>query len=75
MSTRLPKGVIARYRRSMVELALGYVKSRWFVAATIVGATSLPQLAEDIAAAQVPLAPEVLADIAKVLERFPNPAN
>lgn len=31
-----------------VELALGFVKSRWFVASTIIGATSMAQLKENI---------------------------
>ena len=59
---------------SLVELALGYVRSRWHVGATIVGATSLAQLAEDIAAAQVELDAATLADIAAVHLRYPNPS-
>ncbi|HQR10398.1 MAG TPA: aldo/keto reductase [Casimicrobiaceae bacterium] len=59
---------------SLVQLALGYVKSRWFVGATIVGATTLDQLREDIAGAQVELDSAALAEIAKVHGRFPNPA-
>ena len=59
---------------SLVQLALGYVKSRWFVGATIVGATSMAQLAEDIAAAQVTLDAATLAAIADVQLRYPNPA-
>ena len=37
------------------QLALGYVKSRWFLGSSIIGATSMTQLAEDIAAAQFTL--------------------
>src|SRR5208283_5775273 len=48
---------------SLVELALGYVRSRWFVGAAIIGATTPAQLAEDIAAAQFELDTETLADI------------
>jgi aryl-alcohol dehydrogenase-like predicted oxidoreductase len=59
---------------SLVELALGYVRSRWFVGASIIGATTPAQLAEDIAAAQFELDAETLADIAAVQARFPNPA-
>jgi aryl-alcohol dehydrogenase-like predicted oxidoreductase len=59
---------------SLAELALGYVRSRWHVAASIIGATTLAQLREDIAAAQVTLDPETLAEIASVQLRFPNPA-
>jgi aryl-alcohol dehydrogenase-like predicted oxidoreductase len=59
---------------SLVQLALGYVKSRWYVGATLIGATSMPQLEEDIAAAQIELSPQALAEIAAVQVRYPNPA-
>jgi len=59
---------------SLVQLALGYVKSRWFVGAPIIGATTRAQLEEDIAAAQCQLDAGTLADIAAIQERFPNPA-
>jgi aryl-alcohol dehydrogenase-like predicted oxidoreductase len=66
---------LARQRGlSLVELALGYVRSRWFLGASIIGATSMDQLREDIAAAQVELDAQTLADIAAVQVRFPNPA-
>ena len=60
---------------SLVQLALGYVKSRWFVGATIVGATTMPQLVEDIAAAQFDLDAGTLAAIDAVQLRFPSPAH
>jgi aryl-alcohol dehydrogenase-like predicted oxidoreductase len=59
---------------TLVQLALGYVRSRWFVGASIVGATTLAQLAEDVAAAQVELDAGTLADIAAIQVRYPNPA-
>ncbi len=59
---------------SLVELALGYVKSRWFTGATIVGATSVAQLRENIAGAQVVLDAETCAKIAKIQLLYPNPA-
>ena len=57
-----------------VQLALGYVRSRWYVGATIVGATSTAQLDEDIAGAQVELDAATLAEIAALQVRYPNPA-
>jgi len=59
---------------SPVQLALGYVKSRWFLGAAIIGATSMAQLEEDIAAAQYELDADTLADIAAIQQRYPNPA-
>jgi aryl-alcohol dehydrogenase-like predicted oxidoreductase len=59
---------------SPVQLALGYVKSRWFLGASLIGATTMAQLEEDIAAAQFELDADTLAEIAKLQARFPNPA-
>jgi len=59
---------------SPVQLALGYVKSRWFVGASIIGATTMAQLEEDIAGAQVELDAETMAEIVALQARYPNPA-
>ena len=59
---------------TLPQLALGYVKSRWYLGATIVGATTMAQLEEDIAAAQVELDTQTLADIETIQIRYPNPA-
>jgi aryl-alcohol dehydrogenase-like predicted oxidoreductase len=59
---------------SLVQLALGYVRSRWYLGATIVGATTIAQLAEDIDGAQFELDPETLAGIAAIQASYPNPA-
>ena len=67
-------GLAKRRGISPVQLALGYVKSRWFLGAAIVGATTMAQLEEDIAAAQFQLDAETLAEIAAIQARYPNPA-
>ena len=59
---------------SPVQLALGYVKSRWYLGAMILGATSVAQLDEDIAAATTELDAATLAEIAQLQQRYPNPA-
>jgi len=59
---------------TLPQLALGYVKSRWYVGASIVGATTMAQLEEDIAAAQFELDAQTLADIEAIQLRYPNPA-
>ena len=59
---------------SLVQLALGYVRSRWHLGASIIGATSMEQLRENIAGAQFALDADTLADIAAIQARFPNPA-
>jgi aryl-alcohol dehydrogenase (NADP+) len=55
-------------------LALAFVRSRWFVTSTIIGATTLDQLKENIGSVQVELAPEVLAEMDAIHQRYPNPA-
>ncbi len=59
---------------TLVQLALGFVKSRWHVGAAIIGATTMSQLAEDIAAAQLVLDADTLAAIATLQTAYPNPA-
>jgi aryl-alcohol dehydrogenase-like predicted oxidoreductase len=59
---------------SLVQLALGYVRSRWYLGASIIGATTMAQLEEDIAAAQFELDGETLAEVAAIQMRYPNPA-
>ena len=57
-----------------VELALGYVRSRWYLGAMIVGATTVAQLDENLAAATTVLDPETLAAVVRLQERYPDPA-
>ena len=57
-----------------VELALGFVASRSFVASTIIGATTLEQLGEDIAACEISLGADLLRQIEALYLRYGNPA-
>lgn len=57
-----------------VQLALSFVASRWFVGSTIIGATTMAQLEENITACAQPLAEEVLQEIEALHLRYPNPA-
>lgn len=59
---------------TLVQLALGYVASRWFLGSSIIGATTMAQLEEDISAAQFELDADTLAGIGEIHTRFPNPA-
>jgi aryl-alcohol dehydrogenase-like predicted oxidoreductase len=56
------------------QLALSFVMHRWCVASTIIGATSMAQLQENIGAYQVKLSNEVLAEIDNIHLSAPNPA-
>jgi aryl-alcohol dehydrogenase-like predicted oxidoreductase len=63
-----------RHGLSPAQFALAFVNSRPFLTSNLIGATSLDQLKENIASAEVKLSPEVLAEIDKLHELQPNPA-
>ena len=67
-------GLAQRCGLTLVQLSLGYVASRWFMGASIIGATSMAQLKEDIVAAQFALDAAILAEIKQIQLRYPNPA-
>jgi aryl-alcohol dehydrogenase-like predicted oxidoreductase len=55
-------------------LALAFVRSRWFMASTIIGATTMEQLKENIDSAQVVLSADTIKAIDAIHARYPNPA-
>jgi aryl-alcohol dehydrogenase-like predicted oxidoreductase len=55
------------------QMALAWCYSRWFVASTIIGATNLEQLKENIDAAQITLSDEVVKAIDAIHARITNP--
>lgn len=62
---------------TLVQLALGFARDRPFMTSSIIGATSVDQLKEDIdafLATERPLPPEVMADIENVFRRYKDPA-
>lgn len=56
------------------QMALSFVMHRWFVTSTIIGATNLAQLQENIAAWDLVLMPELLQAIEELHLRMMNPA-
>jgi aryl-alcohol dehydrogenase-like predicted oxidoreductase len=63
-----------RHGLSPAELALSFVYRRWFVASTLIGATSLDQLAENLGAWDKPLSDAALAEVEALHLRYSNPA-
>ena len=55
------------------QMALAFCLTRPFMMSAIIGATDMDQLKTDIAAADLTLSDEVMADIAKVHRQFPIP--
>lgn len=64
----------AKHGLTPLQLALGFVRSRWFVASTIIGASSLAQLQEALPAMLTPMPPELLREIDAIHLRYTNPA-
>jgi aryl-alcohol dehydrogenase-like predicted oxidoreductase len=48
-------------------------RSRWFVASSIIGATSMPQLKENLEAFSITLSQEAIDDVNAVYKRFRDP--
>lgn len=59
---------------SLTQLALAFIKQQFFVTSTIIGATNLDQLKENIQAFEVDLSEEVLKGIEDIHRQQPNPA-
>ncbi len=66
--------IAERHHLNMGQMALAFVNSRPFLTSTIIGATSLDQLKENIDSIYVELPSEVLKEIEEVHEDVPNPA-
>ena len=59
---------------TLTQLALAFIKQQFFVTSTIIGATNLEQLKENIDAFDVNLSEEVLKGIEEIHRQQPNPA-
>ena len=59
---------------TLTQMALAFVNQQDFVTSTIIGATTMEQLRENIAAFETVLAPEIILEIDKIQELIPNPA-
>lgn len=62
-----------RHGMEPAQLALAYVNSRPFLTSTIVGASRMEQLADNIASIDRTLSADVLAEIEAIHRRHPNP--
>jgi len=78
--TNVPKSVAAyvelakKFQLSPAQLSLAFVYSRWFTASTIIGATSLEQLKENISAIDVEWNSELEKEVQAIHLEFFNPA-
>ncbi len=59
---------------SLAQMALAFIKQQFFVTSTIIGATNLDQLKENIDAFDLVLSDEILTGIEDIHRQQPNPA-
>lgn len=59
---------------SLVEMALAFVSQQAFTISTIIGATNMAQLKENIRTAELVLSDKIITEIDAVQIQFPNPA-
>lgn len=62
-----------KYGMTPATLALAYVRTCWFVKSTIIGATTIEQLQENINSTEVELDTTILEEIDMIHRRYPNP--
>ena len=63
-----------RHGLTLTQLALAFIKQQFFVTSTIIGATNLDQLKENIQAFDINLSAEILQGIEDIHRQQPNPA-
>jgi aryl-alcohol dehydrogenase-like predicted oxidoreductase len=73
-ATQLYKELAEKNGLTLTEMAMAFVNQQDFVTSTIIGATTMEQLKENIAAFDVQLNEEIIAEIEKIQELIPNPA-
>lgn len=62
-----------QYALSPSQMALAFIRKQPFVSTTIIGATNMKQLAENISSTEVALPDECMAEIEALFVQFPNP--
>jgi aryl-alcohol dehydrogenase-like predicted oxidoreductase len=66
--------IAEKHGLSLAQMSLAFVNDQVFNASTIIGATNMEQLKENIGSADITLSDEILKEIEEVQELIPNPA-
>jgi len=66
--------IAEKHNLSLTHLALAFIEKQSFVTSTIIGATTMDQLKENIDSIHVDLSEEIMNEIEEVQELIPNPA-
>lgn len=73
-ATKMYKEIAESNGLSLTQMALAFVKQQKFVSSTIIGATTMSQLKENIHSFSIELSGSILEEIEKIQEQMPNPA-
>ena len=63
-----------KYKISLAQLSLAFVNQQPFVTSSIIGATTMDQLKEDIGSINIEISSEIIDEINLVHKNNPNPA-
>ena len=73
-ATELYHQIAEKHNLTLTQLALAFVNDRPFVTSTIIGATNIEQLKENIYSINTKLSKEIIDEINLAQEKIPNPA-
>jgi aryl-alcohol dehydrogenase-like predicted oxidoreductase len=73
-ATKLYQDLAAKNNLTLAEMSLAFVNQQQATMATIIGATNLEQLKNNIDAFDIILSEEIISEIEKIHEQIPNPA-
>ena len=73
-ATELYHQIAEKHNLTLTQLALAFVNDRPFVTSTIIGATNMEQLKENIDSSNTKLSKEIIDEINLAQEKIPNPA-
>lgn len=73
-AVKLYDAVAKKHNVSLTQMSLAFLQQQQIVTSTIIGATTIAQLQENIDAFKTVLTQDVLNDIDAVQKQFPNPA-
>ncbi|MFT3794729.1 NADP(H)-dependent aldo-keto reductase [Flavobacterium sp.] len=73
-ASKMYQQIASDHGLSVTQMALAFVQQQSFVTSTIIGATSMAQLEENIGSQNMELSDSIVREIEKVQNRFPDPA-
>jgi aryl-alcohol dehydrogenase-like predicted oxidoreductase len=73
-ATHAYKAIADKHEITLAQMSLAFVCQQPFVTSNLIGATTMEQLAENIAAVDLQLSKELLKEIEAVHNQYPDPA-